>query len=137
MIKNILTKLASGEDLGTFLYSDEKPLNARKQWLMGQLKHSGDLIIDAGASKALQKDFVSLLPVGVKKVLGTFNRGELVRCIDDDGVEVARGLINYSSSDARNIIGFPSSAIVSILGYEENLRGSPRNPDAEPLLLAV
>jgi len=120
MIKNILTKLASGEDLGTFLYSDEKPLNARKQWLMGQLKHSGDLIIDAGASKALQKDFVSLLPVGVKKVLGNFNRGELVRCISDDGVEVARGLINYSSSDARNIIGFPSSAIVSILGYEEN-----------------
>ena len=87
---------------------------------MGQLKHSGDLIIDAGASKALQKDFVSLLPVGVKKVLGTFNRGELVRCIDDEGVEVARGLINYNSSDARSIIGFPSSAIVSILGYEEN-----------------
>ena len=120
MIKNILTKLVSGEDLGTFLYSDEKPLNARKQWLMGQLKHSGDLIIDAGASKALQKDFVSLLPVGVKKVVGTFNRGELVRCIDDEGVEVARGLINYNSSDARNIIGLPSSAIVSILGYEEN-----------------
>ena len=73
--------------------------------------------LDAGAVKALTRDGKSLLPIGVTEVTGEFERGEVVGCLDPDGREIARGLANYSSGEARQIIRKPSGEIEAILGY--------------------
>jgi glutamate 5-kinase len=114
---NILQKIASGENVGTLLAADNEPITARKQWLANQMKISGKLFLDAGASRALLQSGVSLLAVGVTKVEGNFQRGEVVSCIGDDGAEIARGLVNYDSKEGQLIKGEPSEKIESILGY--------------------
>jgi len=114
---NILLAIANGDNVGTLLTPDSEPLAARKQWLANQLKVSGSLQLDAGAAKALTQSGVSLLAVGVTKVSGDFVRGELVSCLDPDGNEIARGLVNYEALDADRIKGQSSDAIESILGY--------------------
>jgi len=113
----VLTRLFKGEQIGTLLTPDQEPLAARKQWLAGHLRVKGQLLIDNGAVDVLRRSGKSLLPVGVKGVSGDFQRGEVVACIGADGVEVARGLVNYSSEETRQILGHPSQAIESILGY--------------------
>lgn len=115
--ENILQKIADGETVGTLLTADNEPLTARKQWLANQLKISGKLFLDAGASKAVQKSGVSLLAVGVSKVEGTFKRGEVVSCISSEGTEIARGLVNYDSKESMLIKGQTSEKFESILGY--------------------
>jgi len=80
----ILRKIAAGESVGTLLTADNEPLTARKQWLANQLKISGKLYLDAGASRAVQQSGVSLLAVGVSRVEGNFQRGEIVSCINTD-----------------------------------------------------
>lgn len=115
--KNILLKIASGESVGTLLTADNEPLTARKQWLANQLKISGKLFLDAGASRAVQQFGVSLLSVGVSKVEGNFQRGEVVSCINSDGTEIARGLVNYDSKESQLIKGETSEKFESILGY--------------------
>jgi glutamate 5-kinase len=77
----------------------------------------GRLRLDAGAARVLRDAGRSLLPVGVKAVEGHFQRGELVACLDPDGVEVVRGLVNYGSEEAARIAGKASDKIESILGY--------------------
>ena len=113
---DIMPRLAYGESVGTLLVSETQPLNARKQWLADHLQLNGRLILDAGAVKALS-DGKSLLPIGVVEIQGDFERGAAVACISPAGVEVARGLANYGSSDARRIARHASSDIESILGY--------------------
>ncbi len=113
----ILQRIADGEQIGTRLYPSSVPLAARKQWLAGQLKVRGRLILDAGATKVLQGAGSSLLPVGVARIEGEFERGDVVACISPDGDEIARGLVNYSAGDAKQIIGQPSSRIEELLGY--------------------
>ena len=113
----VLERLARGEALGTLLVSETAPLAARKQWLADHLQLAGRLMLDAGAAKALRRDGKSLLPIGVAAVEGEFERGAVVGCVDPDGREIARGLVNYSASEARLIRGKPSSEIVSVLGY--------------------
>jgi len=78
---------------------------------------SGRLVLDAGAVRVLREGGKSLLPVGVKAVEGQFARGELVICVDSDGREVGRGLVNYGSEDAARIAGQASGRIEAILGY--------------------
>ncbi|MDH3283034.1 MAG: glutamate 5-kinase, partial [Gammaproteobacteria bacterium] len=85
--------------------------------LAGQLQAQGSLVLDDGAVKVLREDGRSLLPVGVTAVTGEFQRGELVTCVDATGAAVARGLINYTATETRKIIGRPSKEIESILGY--------------------
>ena len=113
----VLTRLFQGEQIGTLLSPDQEPLAARKQWLAGHLRVKGQLLIDNGAVNVLRQSGKSLLPVGVKGVSGNFHRGEVVACIGADGVEVARGLVNYSSEETRKIQGHASQKIESILGY--------------------
>lgn len=115
-----LTRLFEGEELGTLLLPDDEPITARKRWLAGHLQEKGVLVIDSGASNALQQQGKSLLPVGVKEVRGHFARGELVACIDENEQRLAKGLINYSSSEARLLAGQPSNQIERILGYIES-----------------
>ena len=114
---DVLLKVARGEQLGTLLSPEDEPLAARKQWMANQLKVRGSLQIDAGASNALSKSGVSLLAVGITKVSGNFKRGDVVSCMNEDGREVARGLVNYEAQEADRIKGKASKDIETILGY--------------------
>ena len=118
--ENILQKIARGENIGTLLSADNEPISARKQWLANQLKISGKLHLDAGASKVIQQSGVSLLAVGVSKVEGDFQRGEVVSCISSEGSEIARGLVNYDARESQKIKGKPSEKFESILGYVDD-----------------
>ncbi len=113
----VLSRLADGECIGTQLAAATSRLAARKQWLADHLKLSGALHLDAGAARAIHERGTSLLPVGVTAVEGDFLRGEAVACLDPSGQEVARGLVNYSSDEARQILGKATRDIESVLGY--------------------
>ena len=115
--ERVLTRLAAGEALGTQLIAETMTLAARKQWLADHVRMAGRLTLDAGAARALTRDGKSLLPIGVVACDGSFERGEIVGCIDPEGREIARGLINYSASETQRILKKPSSEIASILGY--------------------
>ena len=112
-----LLQIARGENIGTLLKPADAPMAARKRWIAGQLQLRGKLWLDEGAVKVLRGQGKSLLPVGVKKVEGEFERGDLVACVDPDGREIARGLVNYSVADARKIIGAKSDELEARLGY--------------------
>lgn len=99
------------------LTPDTGAITARKQWLANQLNIRGSLQLDEGASNALLNSGVSLLAVGVTKISGTFDRGDLVSCFSHEGDEIARGLVNYSSEDANKIKGMTSDRIEEVLGY--------------------
>jgi len=114
---DVLTRLSAGEVLGTLLLPETQPVAARKRWLAGQLRARGQLVLDDGAVKVLRESGRSLLPVGVTAVHGRFDRGELVQCLDSQGVEVARGLVNYDSREAQQLVRQPSSRIEELLGY--------------------
>ena len=117
-LEDVLLRLALDQPLGTLLKAGQKPLVARKQWLAGMSKLNGIIQLDDGAVKMLRQSGCSLLPVGVRAVSGRFNRGDLVSCTDAAGNEIARGLVNYTIFDARQIIGNPSTEIEEILGYQ-------------------
>ena len=114
--KDIMVRLAAGECIGTELKASLQVLSARKQWMADHLRLRGRLVLDDGAIKALRKEGKSLLPIGVRSVQGRFEPGDVVACVDKNGHECARGLVNYSSSDARRIIGKPTSSLAEILG---------------------
>lgn len=113
----ILLRLAKSEPLGTLLLPSKEPLAARKQWIASQLQVRGTLTLDAGAARVLRERGSSLLAIGVTEVKGTFARGEMVACMDLDGREIARGLVNYSADEARRIMRKPSGEISAVLGY--------------------
>jgi glutamate 5-kinase len=114
---DVLLRLHRGESIGTRLTAREGTLNARKAWLAGHLKTEGRVMLDAGAAKALLSGGKSLLPVGVTQVEGSFDRGDMVSCVDSAGREIARGLTNYSSGDARKIAGKSTGEIEAALGF--------------------
>jgi glutamate 5-kinase len=118
---DILLRLSKGEHVGTLLVSATTPLAARKQWLADHVQVAGRLTIDNGAARALRSGGKSLLPIGVGNVEGEFERGAVVACVDPEGAEIARGLVNYSAAEARRIAGRPSGEIESTLGYVEEL----------------
>jgi glutamate 5-kinase len=115
--KNVLARVLSGEVLGTCLRPAQGRVAARKQWLAGHARVPGTLRLDAGAARVIRESGKSLLPIGVQAVEGSFTRGEIVSCLDPDGREVARGLVNYNSDDTARIIGQATDKIESILGY--------------------
>jgi len=112
-----LLKVGRGEDIGSLLKPAQTVMAARKRWIAGQLQVRGRLSLDAGAVKVLREQGRSLLPVGVTAVDGEFERGDLVICLDAEGREVARGLVNYSAAEAARIRGVSSAEIVNRLGY--------------------
>jgi glutamate 5-kinase len=117
--RKVLIRLAEGENIGTLLYAETAPFNARKQWLAGHLRVCGELGLDDGATRVLKQAGRSLLPVGVTRIKGRFKRGELVSIQDQAGTEIGRGLVNYSSEDALKIIGKSSEQILDILGFTD------------------
>ncbi|CUJ92815.1 Glutamate 5-kinase [Achromobacter sp. 2789STDY5608615] len=114
--RNVLTRLAQGECIGSELRAVLPVWSARKQWLADHLRLRGRVVLDDGAVQALLREGKSLLPIGVVDVEGEFGRGDVVACVDGQGRECARGLINYSSVDTRRILRQPSSQIARILG---------------------
>ena len=118
---DILLKIKSKNFVGTTILSGKKnkAISARKQWMLNHIKAKGKLYLDSGAINALVQYNKSLLPVGIVKIDGRFDRGDLVVCMTDKGVEVARGLINYSSLEAEKISGLASGQIEKALGYME------------------
>jgi glutamate 5-kinase len=114
---DVLLRLTRGEAIGTLLAASTVPLAARKQWLADHLSVGGRLVLDAGAARALVSGGKSLLPIGVLEVGGDFQRGAIVACVDGEGRELARGLVNYSAEETRRILRRPSSDIEAILGY--------------------
>ena len=119
-VENVILRVVRGESLGSFLEASEGHLAARKQWLAGHMRCAGELTLDEGAVDVLLNRNASLLPIGVKAVNGVFNRGEVVACLSPQGVEIARGLVNYPSDECKQIIGKPSRQIPEILGYEDD-----------------
>jgi len=114
---DVLLRLYEGERIGTRLTADALSLQAKKTWLAGHLKTSGTVTLDAGAARALMQGGKSLLSIGVTAVGGNFERGAVVSCLNSEGHEIARGLVNYSSSEAQKIMRRPTSLIEQLLGY--------------------
>jgi glutamate 5-kinase len=101
----------------TWFIANSDPVTAKKRWISGQLVPNGQVFLDAGAEKALLSG-KSLLPAGVTRIEGSFDRGEAVIIRSADGRELGRGLVAYAADDARRIIGKRSSEIAAILGFE-------------------
>ena len=116
-IEGVITRLRQGDVIGTLLLPEQGRVAARKQWLASHLQTRGKLSLDDGAVKVVCLGGRSLLPVGVKSVVGQFRRGEMVSCVDLSGKEVARGLVNYDADEARAIAGQSSDRIAEVLGY--------------------
>lgn len=116
-LPNSLLLLAKGEEIGTLLLPSQPPIAARKRWLASHLHKRGTLWLNDGAADRLCKSGASLLAVGVTKIEGTFQRGEMVICLNSNDQEIARGLINYNADETRKIIGQPSDKFVELLGY--------------------
>lgn len=117
-VDQIVAQASAGAEVGTWLRTGKRPQTARKQWLAGMVQIQGSVELDDGAVRVLRDSGRSLLPVGVRGVLGDFRRGDMVSCLDSAGHEIARGLVNYAASETRVIMGSPSGAIESLLGYQ-------------------
>ncbi|WP_077032736.1 glutamate 5-kinase [Pelomonas sp. KK5] len=114
---DVLLRLARGEPIGTALTASTAKLAARKLWMVGHLQLRGAVSVDAGAAAKVQGEGKSLLPIGVTEVQGEFHRGDVIAVRDPHGREIARGLTNYSSAEARLIARKASGEIESVLGY--------------------
>jgi glutamate 5-kinase len=114
---DVLLRLAAGEAIGSALLAGTAKLAARKQWMVDHLQLRGAVIVDAGAAEKVRDEGKSLLPVGVTEVQGDFSRGDVIAVRTADGLDIARGLANYSAAEARLIARKPSAQIAEILGY--------------------
>ena len=114
---DVLLRLARGEAIGTALMAATPKLAARKQWMADHLQLRGTLIVDPGAAKMVRDEGKSLLPIGVVDVQGEFHRGDVIAVRSPEGAEIARGLANYSSAEARLIARKSSTEFERLLGY--------------------
>jgi glutamate 5-kinase len=115
---SVLTDVASGRLVGTLLTAGAEGA-ARKHWLAVHSVVNASLVLDSGAVQVLKDSGGSLLSVGVTEVKGQFDRGEIVLCVDASGIEIAKGIVNYSSVDAQQIAGKHSGQFEQILGYRD------------------
>jgi glutamate 5-kinase len=114
---DVLLRLCEGESIGTLLVASTAKVAARKQWMADHLQLKGAVTVDDGAVKKLTADGKSLLPIGVIEVSGDFLRGDVIAVRSAQGVEIARGLANYSAAESRLIARKPSNQIEAMLGY--------------------
>ena len=117
--ENILERVFQGEEVGTLILPKGGRRPSRKNWIAHTLRVKGKLLVDEGATHALLKGGKSLLSSGILRVNGKFGVGDPVCCIDPDGLEFAKGLVNYSSEDIDKIKGCKSTDIENILGYKD------------------
>ncbi len=112
-----LLRLFQGEAIGTLLIAPTQKSQARKRWMADHLQLRGAVTVDEGAAARLRADGKSLLPIGMVSVEGEFSRGDVIAVRDGAGAEVARGLANYASAEARLLCRKPSTEIEKLLGY--------------------
>ena len=112
-----LIRLTQGEAIGTLLVAQTQKQQARKQWMADHLQMRGAVVVDDGAANKVRAEGKSLLPIGMVTVEGDFSRGDVIAVRDATGAEFARGLANYSSSEARLLCRKPSADIEKLLGY--------------------
>ncbi|MDQ7954867.1 MAG: glutamate 5-kinase [Pseudomonadota bacterium] len=112
-----LLRLVAGESIGTLLVAQTAKHQARKRWMADHLQMRGAVTVDAGAAAKVRGEGKSLLPIGMTAVEGDFSRGDVIAIRDPQGLELARGLANYSSAEARLLCRKPSSEFERLLGY--------------------
>ena len=113
----VLMRLTQGEAIGTLLVAQTAKNQARKQWMADHLQMRGSVTVDAGAAAKVRDEGKSLLPIGMTTVQGEFSRGDVIAIKNPDALEIARGLANYSSAEARLICRKASSEFEKLLGY--------------------
>jgi glutamate 5-kinase len=112
-----LIRLTQGESIGTLLVAPTQKNQARKQWMADHLQLRGSVVVDDGAVAKLRDEGKSLLPIGMVAVEGDFSRGDVIAVRDGAGLEIARGLANYASAEARLLCRKPSGEFEKLLGY--------------------
>jgi len=112
-----LLSLAQGRNIGTLLIAPTQKNQARKQWMVDHLQLRGAVVVDAGPARQVVENGKSLLPIGMIAVEGDFSRGDVIAVRDQAGSEIARGLANYASPEARLLCRKPSAEIERLLGY--------------------
>jgi glutamate 5-kinase len=117
--KDILQHLFSGEMIGTFFLPQQEKMQSRKRWIAYVLKPKGSIILDSGACTAICEKGKSLLPSGIVDVVGDFEVGDSVQCLNSNREVVAVGLINFSDDNLGKIKGLHTDKIASVLGYKE------------------
>jgi glutamate 5-kinase len=115
---DVLLRIAQGEDIGTFFPASVNKMESRKRWMLSGLASKGKVTADKGAVSALKEHNKSLLPAGVIKAEGKFQRGDIVDILDEKGKRIGCGIANYSSADLAIIAGKHSDEIGSLLGYD-------------------
>jgi glutamate 5-kinase len=115
---DILVRINGGEDTGTFFPAQVSKMESRKRWMLSGLASKGRVIVDKGAASALKEHNKSLLPAGVMKAEGKFQRGDIVDILNEKGKHIGFGISNYGSSDLAVIGGKHSDTIGSLLGYD-------------------
>ncbi len=118
--ENVVLRVVGGEPTGTYFRPADSKLEARKRWMISCAGDSDShaVVVDAGAVSALQRNGVSLLPAGVRGVVGDFGRGDIIYVVDEVGSQVACGISSYSAGDIDLIRGIRSDRIVETLGYQ-------------------
>jgi glutamate 5-kinase len=115
---DILVRISQGEDTGTFFPAQVDKMESKKRWMLSGLASKGKVTVDKGAALALEEHNKSLLPAGIMKAEGKFQRGDIVDILDEQGKHIGYGISNYSSSDLATIGGKHSDNIPSLLGYD-------------------
>jgi glutamate 5-kinase len=115
--KEVISKIFTGDSIGTIFMPAEHKLTSRKHWIAFSSRPTGRVIVDDGARTALSQGKKSLLPSGILEVDGVFETGEVIHCVDTKGMEFARGLTNYNSDEIKSIKGLKSRDIEEKLGY--------------------
>ena len=115
--RNALVRLIQGDAIGTLLVAQTQKTQARKRWMADHLQLRGTVVVDAGAAAKVRDEGKSLLPIGMVQVEGDFSRGDVIAVKGPDGTEIARGLANYASAEARLLCRKPSSEFQKLLGY--------------------
>jgi glutamate 5-kinase len=114
---DVLLRLSKGEAIGTWLLAQTPKNQARKRWMADHLQLRGSVTVDAGAVAKLLDEGKSLLPIGMVSVEGEFSRGDVIAIRSPSGQEIARGLANYASAEARLLCRKPSTDVERLLGY--------------------
>ena len=115
---DILVRISQGEDIGTFFPAQVSKMESRKRWMLSGLASKGKVMVDKGAVSALKEHNKSLLPAGLVKAEGKFQRGDIVDILNEKGKRIGCGISNYSSSDLATIGGKHSDKIGNLLGYD-------------------
>lgn len=117
-LPSVIKQVFEGKEIGTIFLPHEEMLSGKKRWIGYATNILGKIIVNYGAKKAILEKDSSLLPVGLVDVVNEFKKGEVVAILDENGREIARGIVNYNSEDCKKIAGAQSEEITKILGHK-------------------